>query len=530
MLACFNTKAERQSLSSNKTNCTEPWLLFLGFSVFNKANASLPQKIDISLAWLHRLVRFVYLLVSLLPAVLLGGYVLLIRHSWLGFLWSQNVFESSGDLINSQLIFGVKVLNVLDTSLVFFLDDLSSLFIVMTVLVISIICLSLDSVFSSNGVGLGLLLLVLEYTLVGVFLAHDFVSFFFFFEATLIPMFLLIILNGGGENRTKAAYWLAMFTLLSSIFFILPVLWLYSVSGLSTFAETQEFFLNHMDESSQAMFVCFFFFLAFAIKIPLMPFHVWLPEVHVEAPTLGSMVLASLLLKLGGYGVVRICLGVFPVESSKILDFAAPFLLLSVVLSALIAIVQTDTKKVVAYSSVAHMGVALLGLIAFTEWGYLGAILSMFAHSLTAPALFFLVGCLYDRYATRNLIYFGGLFAVMPLFAVVFFLFILSNTSFPGFVNFVGEVNVIFGFTFFKQWTWPASLALITGILLIAAYNFLLFARLLWGSIKSASLMGWVDLVPAELSFLGGLLVFLIGWGVYHQPLIFFVIEGFSVL
>lgn len=258
-----------------------------------------------------------------------------------------------------------------------------------------------------------------------------------------------------------------------------------------------------------------------------MPFHIWLPEVHVEAPTVGSMLLASLLLKLGGYGVVRICLGIFPAEFSSLMTVVVPLLLVSLVLSALTATIQTDTKKIVAYSSIAHMSVALLGLANSTEWGYIGTVISMFAHSLTAPALFFLVGCLYDRYATRNVMYFGGLARLMPLFSSLFFFFVLSNTSFPGFLNFVGEVNVIYGFMYYDQQSWAACLALMFGIVAVAAYNFLLLARLSWGNLKVTALINHVDLVPAELSFLWVVMGLLVYWGLYFQPLMFFVSDGF---
>lgn len=324
------------------------------------------------------------------------------------------------------------------------------------------------------------LLVMIEYALLGVFSAHDFLSFFCFFELTLLPMFVLIFSYGTGTNKLKAAYWLVVFTLLSSVLLILPIGIIYKTTGLITFSEVHEYFTQPATASRNlALVLCFLFFASFSIKVPLMPVHVWLPEVHVEAPTVGSMVLASLLLKLGGYGILRICFGVFPVAFQELLVYIIPILLLSFGLSGIVALIQLDAKKVIAYSSISHMSVSLLGLCYLSSSGYQGAVVSMVAHGFTSPALFFLVGTLYERYHTRNTIYFGGLSRVMPIFTLFFFLFTLSNISFPGFMNFIGEMCIFLGIATINFFPVIFLYCLfLVGVFLVTAYSLTLFGRI----------------------------------------------------
>jgi len=466
--------------------------------------------------------RFFFFFASLLPALLLFSFLPfstdLVTQ---GYLSVSSVYSYIAHLKVLTTV-NINVLSSISVSCTFLVDELSVMFTLMSVLVVSFMFLTIEFLFSNKGVLLLTLLLLLEFAIIGVFLAHDFLSFFFFFEATLLPMFCIILFNGSGQNTTKAAYWLAMFTLLSSIFFIVPVLWLYYLAGTLNFTEVQEYFSQNTTKAEAvAGILCFSFFLSFAIKVPIMPLHIWLPEVHVEAPTPGSMILASLLLKLGGYGLIRICLGIFPTSFNYILTTVSPFFLLSLIISALIAVIQTDTKKIIAYSSISHMAVALLGLTAFNGTGYLGAIVCMFAHSLTAPALFFLIGCLYDRYHSRNVLYFGGLSRLMPIFTSLLFIFILSNISFPGFLNFIGELQVIYGFISLDTWSWVVSLSLLAGIVAVTSYNFTLIARLCWGNVKSAVIAGYTDLLPLEFIFLSGLGCLLIIFGISPQIILY---------
>lgn len=471
--------------------------------LFVKANPSFP----------------LFLTVSILPLLF---YYRVLRSSWqITHNWWDSEVAPAYFFERPSLAFWQVALSD-RLQVVFLIDEMSLLFSILTVIIVSLI-ISLCWFYQPTKKRLLCLLLVLiEYSLLGVFSSHDFLSFFFFFELTLLPMFILIFSYGTGLNRLKAAYWLIIFTLISSVLLILAISLIYIKTGLINFSEVHDYF-NQSDVARRNLgfLLCFILFISFSVKVPLMPLHIWLPEVHVEAPTTGSMVLASLLLKLGGYGILRICCGVFPLAFQELILYIIPILLLSFILSGLIALIQLDAKKLIAYSSISHMSVSLLGICYLSSYGYIGAVISMFAHGFTSPALFFLVGGLYDRYHTRNTLYFGGLSRVMPIFSIFLFFFTLSNIAFPGFMNFIGEINIFLGITTINFF--PISFVYIfflLGVLLVTAYSLTLFNRLCWGNINWAYLKKTSDLTFVEFTLLTSLLFLLIFFGLEPEFLL----------
>lgn len=397
---------------------------------------------------------------------------------------SSHLGAPGGNLLGDSTVKIMKHVNIGEHYIELRLDGLSALFILMTVLVVVLLHFSARPLHNRHQARMWSLALVLvEYSLVGVFIAHDLYSFFFFFELTLIPMFSIILLFGVGTNTRRASYWLLFFTLASSVFLALATFIVKRAVGSVSFSNlTLTFSDQVLGQTPLAFFCCLFFLVAFAIKLPLFPLHIWLPEVHVEASTTGSMLLASLLLKLGGYGIVRICYMGFPYIFVQIAPILKVLLLVSIFISATVALVQLDLKKIIAYSSVAHMAVSFLGLVHFTELGLTGCILGWFAHAFTSPALFYLVGSLYSRFRTRNILYMSGLNQTMPVFTFLFLLFVLSNMSFPGTLNFIAEFYTLVGFVSTTNKLNALSVfLLVINLVLVSAYNLIMFVRVAYG-------------------------------------------------
>ncbi|BBE70749.1 NADH-quinone oxidoreductase subunit M [Oharaeibacter diazotrophicus] len=354
--------------------------------------------------------------------------------------------------------------------------------------------------------------LVLETLLVGVFSATDLVLFYVFFEGGLIPMFLIIGV-WGGKRRVYASYKFFLYTLAGSVLMMIAIMAMYWQAGTTDITQL----VDHPFPASMQWWLWFAFFASFAVKMPMWPVHTWLPDAHVEAPTAGSVLLAAILLKMGGYGFLRFSLPMFPLASADLAPFVFTLSVVAIVYTSLVALMQEDIKKLIAYSSVAHMGYVTMGIFTMNTQGIQGAIFQMFSHGLVSGALFLCVGVVYDRIHTREIDAYGGLVNRMPVYATVFLIFTMANVGLPGTSGFVGEFLTLSAA--FQVNTWVAFFAT-TGVILSAAYALWLFRRVVWGSLTKASLKNIVDLSPRELAIIVPLVVLTIFYGVYPVPVL----------
>ena len=361
------------------------------------------------------------------------------------------------------------------------------------------------------------LMLILETGVLGVFLALDLFVFFAFFEIVLIPMYLLISM-WGSENRAYASMKFVLFTAVGSAFLLVSIVALGITTGdqLGTFANFDFRNMLQADLSSTTQLALFAGFgIAFAIKVPLFPFHTWLPDAHTEAPTAGSVILAGVLLKMGTYGFLRFNLTLFPQAA---VDFAFPLAVLGVigiVYGAAVAIVQPDIKRLVAYSSVSHMGFIVLGTFAMTTQGLSGSVVTMISHGLTTGALFLLIGMIYERTHTRKIADYGGLAKVMPVYAGIFLFSAFASAGLPGLSGFIGEFTILIG----SYLTFPVLTIIAgSGVILAAIYLLWAYERVFTGPVTNSKLEGLKDLNFRELAILVPLIVLIIGLGVYPKP------------
>ncbi|SCD24244.1 NADH-quinone oxidoreductase subunit M [Brucella inopinata] len=352
--------------------------------------------------------------------------------------------------------------------------------------------------------------LILETLMIGVFCALDLFLFYVFFEASLIPMFIIIGV-WGGKRRVYASLKFFLYTLLGSVLMLIAIMAMYWQAGTMNIVEL----LQYNFPASMQTWLWLAFFTSFAVKMPMWPVHTWLPDAHVEAPTAGSVILAGILLKLGGYGFIRFSLPMFPLASADFAPFIFTLSVVAIIYTSLVAMVQEDMKKLIAYSSVAHMAYVTMGIFAANEQGLQGAIFQMLSHGIVSGALFLCVGVIYDRMHTREIAAFGGLVNNMPKYAVAFLIFTMANVGLPGTSGFIGEFLTLFGV--FRVNTWVALFAT-TGVILSAAYALWLYRKVIFGALDKESLKALLDLSPREKLILYPLVALTIFFGVYPTP------------
>jgi len=354
--------------------------------------------------------------------------------------------------------------------------------------------------------------LILETMIIGVFCALDAVLFYIFFEGSLIPMFIIIGV-WGGPRRVYASFKFFLYTLLGSLLMLVAIMAMYWQAGTLDIPTL----LNHHFPAHMQTWLWLAFLASFAVKMPMWPVHTWLPDAHVEAPTAGSVILAGVLLKLGGYGFLRFSLPMFPQASADFAPLIFALSVIAIVYTSLVALVQTDMKKLIAYSSVAHMGYVTMGIFAANAQGVQGAVFQMLSHGIVSAALFLCVGVIYDRMHTREIAAFGGLVNNMPKYAAVFLVFTMANIGLPGTSGFIGEFLTLIGV--FRVSSWVAVIAT-TGVILSAAYALYLYRRVIFGALDKESLKALLDLSPREKFMLYPLIILTVFFGVYPAPVL----------
>ena len=388
------------------------------------------------------------------------------------------------------------------------IDGIALMLIVLSVFLMPICILASASIKKRVGEYMAAFLFM-EVLMIGVFAAQDLLLFYIFFEAGLIPMYLIIGI-WGGDNRIYASYKFFLYTLLGSVLMLIAMLWMIGTAGTTDIPT-----LMNYDFPVKAQSLLWLAFAAsFAVKMPMWPVHTWLPDAHVQAPTAGSVILAGVLLKMGGYGFIRFSLPMFPEASAQFAPLIFGLSMAAVVITSLIALVQHDMKKLIAYSSVAHMAIVTVGLFAFNQQGLEGTMIVMLSHGLVAGALFLCVGIIYDRLHTREISRYGGLSINMPYYALFFLLFTMASIGLPGTSGFVGEFLSLAGVYQVSSWV---ALVCTTGIILGAAYMLYLYRRVAFGEQKNADAAAMGDLTAREWIMLVPLAAAVLWMGVYPE-------------
>lgn len=402
------------------------------------------------------------------------------------------------------------------------LDGISMLFVILSTFLTPICIIASWESIKKRVKEYMMAFLILETFMIGMFSALDFLLFYVFFEAVLIPMFLIIGI-WGGENRIYAAFKLFLYTLFGSVLMLLAIFTIYYDAGTMDITALME----HDIAQTMQYWLWGAFFVAFAVKVPMWPVHTWLPDAHVQAPTAGSVILAGVLLKMGAYGFIRFSIPMLPIATADLTPIIYVLSVVAVIYTSLVALAQEDMKKLIAYSSIAHMGFVTIGLFTLTMQGIEGALFQMLSHGLVSAALFLCVGIVYDRLHTREISRYGGLATNMPIYATFFMFFIMASVGLPGTSGFVGEILVLVGAFQVNQWV--AVLAAL-GLILGAAYALLLYRRVVFGKLEKQDLIDLVDLNFREKAFLIPIVFVVLWMGLYPNSFLNVIHESVAKL
>ncbi|MDC0428300.1 NADH-quinone oxidoreductase subunit M [Candidatus Pelagibacter sp.] len=421
---------------------------------------------------------------------------------WISFDQSISVFQFVEDRTWIEGFINYKV----------GVDGISILFIILTTFITPLCIISVNNSVKIRLRDFLIAILIMESFMIGVFCALDLVVFYLFFEAGLIPMFLIIGI-WGGPKRVYSAFKFFLYTLLGSVLMLVAIISIYWISGTTDVTKLYEL---GIDAKYQNL-LWLAFFSSFAVKTPMWPVHTWLPDAHVEAPTAGSVLLAAILLKMAGYGFIRFSLGLFPIASEIFTPLIYALSVIAIIVTSLIALMQEDMKKLIAYSSVAHMGFVTLGIFTIQQQGIEGSIIQMISHGLVSAALFLCVGVVYDRMHSRMISSYGGIVTIIPKYSILFMLFTLAALGLPGTSGFIGEFLILMGV--FKDNFLVAVLASL-GVILGAAYMLWLYKRVVFGKLINENLKSMIDLNKSEYFILACLAVPTLFFGFYPDPLI----------
>jgi len=392
------------------------------------------------------------------------------------------------------------------------IDGISILFIILSTFIAPLCIVSVNRTIKVRLKDFLIAILVMESLMIGVFCSLDLVIFYLFFEGGLIPMFLIIGI-WGGSRRVYSAFKFFLFTLLGSVLMLVAIISIYWISGTTDVAELYKLGI----EPKYQNLLWLAFFSSFAVKTPMWPVHTWLPDAHVEAPTAGSVLLAAILLKMAGYGFIRFSIGLFPIASENFTLLIYTLSLIAIVYTSFVALMQDDMKKLIAYSSVAHMGYVTLGIFTINQQGLEGSIIQMISHGLVSAALFFCVGILYERRNSRLIKDYGGIVSIMPKYAVLLMIFALAAIGLPGTSGFIGEFLILMGT--FKESFLVATIASL-GVVLGAGYMLWLYKRVVFGKLINKDLLKMPDLNKSEIFILISLALPVLFFGIYPEPLL----------